>query len=221
MGLLSVDLGYFRAASPDLSSLRSQAMNIALIGAILSATSIIHTFERAQTPPASREMIRRPTNYTTIISIAGLAICLLAIITDADAMMLFAAACGLAVLASVVAIRKWRLGLWGQCGLAAVAGIVLIGFFSANPINRDADPTLWFSSQAAPVIATADRILADAGLSGTGAGTFEALLPIYRDTDNLQSIPAPATAALVAVEMGRPFLYGLIILAGIRRIYSV
>ncbi len=39
------------------------------------------------------------------------------------------------------------------------------------------------------------------------------VLPIYRDADNLQSIAAPATAALVAIEMGRPFLYGLIILA--------
>jgi hypothetical protein len=212
-GLLCVNLGYFRAALTDLSSLRSQAMNVAVIGAILSTTSIIHISERARTLPASREPAPHPTNYATTVSMVGLAICLLAIMIDADAMVLFAAACGLAVLMSVVAIRKWRLGLWGQCGLAAVATVGLIGFFSATPANHDVDPTLWFSSQPAPILATADRILADAGLSGTGAGTFEALSPIYRDIDSPQSIPAPTTAALVAVEMGRPFLYGLIILA--------
>lgn len=212
-GLLGVDLGYFRTALTDLSPLRSQAVNIAVIGVILSATSIIHASERVQTPPASREPASHPTNYATIISIVGLAISLLAIMIDGDPMMLFAAACGLAVLMSVVAIRKWRLGLWGRCGLAAAAVMGLIGVFSANPINRDVDPTLWFSSQPAPAVATADRILSDAGLSGTGAGTFEVVLPIYRDADNLQSIAAPATAASVAIEMGRPFLYGLIILA--------
>jgi hypothetical protein len=212
-GLLIVDLGYFRASTTDVSSLRSQATNIAVIGAILSATSIIRVSERPQTHPANRKMMGQPTNYETVISIGGLAICLLAIMIDADAMMLFATACGLAVLMSVVAIRKWRFGLWGQCGLAAAGLIALVGFFSAGPINRDVDLTLWFSSQPAPVVATADRILADIGLSGTGAGTFEALVPIYRDTDSPQSIPAPPAAALVALETGRPALYGLVILA--------
>lgn len=212
-GLLCVDLGYFHAALWDLSSLRSQAMNVAVIGAILSTTSLIHISERTRTLPTSRETAPHPTNYATIVSVIGLVICLLALVIDADGMMLFAAACGLAVLMSVMAIRKWRLGLWGQCGLAAVAMVGLIGFFSATPINHNVDPTLWFSSQPVPILATADRILTDAGLSGTGAGTFEALLPIYRDIDSSQSIPAPTTATLVAVEMGRPFLYGLIILA--------
>lgn len=212
-GLLSADLGYFRTTLTDFSPLRAQAVNIAVIGTILSATSIIHASEHVQPPLAKRETASHRTNYAIIISIAGLAICLLAILIDADAVMLFAAACGLAVLMGVVAIRKWRLGLWGQCGLGAAAAIGLIGFFSATPINRDVDPTLWFSSQTPPTLATADRILADAGLSGTGAGTFEVLLPIYRDIDSLQSVPAPTTAALIAVEMGRPLLYGLIILA--------
>lgn len=212
-GLLIVDIGYFRASITDISSLRSQAMNVAVIGAILSATSIIQASERPQMPRASRDTARAAAGYPTIIPIAGLVICLLAVLLDADAMMLLAVACGLVVLMSVVAIRKWRLGLWGKCGLAATAGIGLIGFFSASPINHDLDPTLWFSSQPTPIVATADRILADAGLSGTGAGTFEALLPIYRDTDSPQSILAPATAALVAGEMGRPFLCGMVILA--------
>lgn len=211
-GLLLVNLGYSRTGATDLSPLRAQAMNIAVIGALLSATSIVHFFERSQTRPAIRDPANRPTNYASILSIVGLVICGLAIVIDADAMMLFAAACGLAIFMSVVAIRKWRMGLWGRCGLAAAAVMGLIGFFSAAPINRDVDPTLWFSSQPAPILATTDRILSDAGLSGTGAGTFEALLPIYRDVDSGQSVAAPSTTALVATEVGRPFLYGLIIL---------
>ena len=104
-GLLCVELGYFRAALTDLASLRSEAMNVAAIGAILSATNIIHISERARTLPANRETATAPMDSARIIPIAGLAICLLALVIDADAMMLFATACGVGVLVSIVAIR--------------------------------------------------------------------------------------------------------------------
>lgn len=212
-GLVAIDLGYFRVASLDIFSLRSQAINIAVIGAVLSGTSIIHSYENAQIRHPSSEKKRFSPNYPAAISILAFAVCVLAITIAADEVMLFATACGTAALISVVAIRKLRLGSWGQCGISAAAVIALVGFFAANPPNRDVDLTLWFSNQPTTVIATADRILSDASLAGTGAGSFEAVLPIYRDADLMQSITAPTTAALTAVEMGRPFFWGLVILA--------
>ncbi len=194
-GLIGVDLGYFRTASLDISSLRSQAINVAVIGTVLSGTSIIRAYESDGVRRTGNGKPNFPQNYATVISISSFAICLLAIVIDADAIMLFAAAAGTATLVSVVAIRKLRLGSWGRCGIAAAAFIGLIGFFAVSPANRDVDFTLWFSNQSSTMIAATDRMLSDASLVGTGAGTFEALLPIYRDADNAQSIVAPTTAA--------------------------
>jgi hypothetical protein len=46
---------------------------------------------------------------------------------------------------------------------------------------------------------------------GSGAGSFEALLPIYRDTAD--SLEIPTAAAIIAIEMGRPFLSTCVIVA--------
>jgi hypothetical protein len=56
--------------------------------------------------------------------------------------------------------------------------------------------------------------LAETSWTGTGAGTFSAILPIYRDIDELALGPfAPTAAAAIAVEMGRPFLWAVLIAA--------
>ncbi len=52
------------------------------------------------------------------------------------------------------------------------------------------------------------RILGDAPLRGTGAGTFAAIAPIYRDIDDQTAIStAPTAAAAIAIELGRPMLW--------------
>jgi len=50
-------------------------------------------------------------------------------------------------------------------------------------------------------------MLADAPWTGTGAGTFAALAPIYRAADAAASAAAPTAAAAIAVELGRPLLW--------------
>jgi hypothetical protein len=54
-------------------------------------------------------------------------------------------------------------------------------------------------------------MLSDAKWGGSGAGSFEALLPIYRDTAD--SLEIPTAAAIIAIEMGRPFLWICVIVA--------
>jgi FtsH-binding integral membrane protein len=56
-------------------------------------------------------------------------------------------------------------------------------------------------------------MLSDVRWTGVGAGCFNALLPIYRDVDDAAANEAPTTAALIAIELGRPALWALIILA--------
>ena len=57
-----------------------------------------------------------------------------------------------------------------------------------------------------------ERMIAD-NSGGTGAGTFSALLPIYRDIDDATVlVGAPTTAAQVIIEMGRPALWIFVIM---------
>ena len=81
--------------------------------------------------------------------------------------------------------------------------------------DRNFDITLAFASQAPrPLITVTQRVLAETSWAGTGAGTFAAALPIYRDVDELATgyIP-PTAAAAIAVEMGRPFFWATLIAA--------
>jgi hypothetical protein len=77
------------------------------------------------------------------------------------------------------------------------------------------DLTLAFATHApAPLIAVTRRVLTETGWAGTGAGTFAAVLPIYRDIDALATGPiAPTAVAAIAVEMGRPFLWVILVAA--------
>ena len=58
------------------------------------------------------------------------------------------------------------------------------------------------------------RLLAETSWTGTGAGTFAAVLPIYQNIDELTTGEiAPTAAAAIAVEMGRPIFW--VILAAV------
>ena len=59
-----------------------------------------------------------------------------------------------------------------------------------------------------PPTAISERVLDDAPLVGTGAGTFAALAPIYRQIDDppFRSVASTAAATL-AIELGKPMLW--------------
>lgn len=213
-GLIVSDLGYLRFVQLDVSAPRGQALNIAVIGLILSCATAIRTYENHEMRRARSERSDTSPAIAIAVSIVALTICLSVVVADADAAVLLATVFGVSILISTTAIRRLRLGPWGQSGIAAAAIIGTIGFFAVNPTNKEVDPTLSLSSQPNAVIATTERMLSDAKWAGTGGGTFEALLPMYRDADGTYS-KAPTAAAAVAVEMGRPFLWGLVILASI------
>ena len=57
--------------------------------------------------------------------------------------------------------------------------------------------------------------MADAPMTGTGAGTFEALFPIYQSLGEASQAEPPTTAALIVVEMGRPALLVALIITSV------
>ena len=94
------------------------------------------------------------------------------------------------------------------CRVAALAAVVVVGFFAVVPAKKDASPTLALSTHGQT--SSIERMLADAKWGGSGAGSFEALLPIYRDSE-VDSLEIPTAAATIAIEMGQPFLWACVI----------
>ena len=127
----------------------------------------------------------------------------------------FAVACGVATLAVVVVTRRFSFGPWGYSAIISVALVVAIAAVAPRAGSRTMDLTLAFATRApAPLIAVTQRVLTETGWTGTGAGTFAAILPIYQDIDELATgSAAPTAAAAIAVEMGRPFLWAILLAA--------
>jgi hypothetical protein len=209
--LVGQDMGLLRFGE-GFNDERSQMLTIVVVGLVLSCAMMLRTYDNYRR--------RRPSgkpDASTIVaataSIAAMVVCLSAVAINADAALLLATAAGILVLLGLAAIHRWRFGPWGQAGIAATAAIALIGFFAASPANRASDLTLALSSQPQASIAAAERMLFDAKWTGTGAGTFGALLPIYRDVGDALPDAPPTAAAAIAIELGRPLLWLIVILA--------
>ena len=140
-------------------------------------------------------------------------VCFTAVVLNADAVIIFSAAFGIGTVMAVWAIRQFGLRLWGISGIAAVAVLGTAILLVSAPSIKDTDATLALSNRSQGSIAATARMLSDVRWTGIGAGCFGALLPIYRDVDDAATNDAPTTAALIAIEFGRPALWALIILA--------
>ena len=109
----------------------------------------------------------------------------------------------------ITIIRRLQLQLWGIAIIAISltgAGVLLI---AAQPSARGRSLLLSFavSSPTSPP-SVSERVLKDAPLAGTGAGTFAVVAPIYREMDDPPTDSVAATtAASLGIELGRPLLW--------------
>lgn len=184
----------------------------AALGVLLSIAMAIRAIDQLRRP---RRSSRPPVGpllailtcaiLSSTVSVAAIALC-------SGLTALIAVLLGVTTLLTVVAIRRWFFGPWGRAGVLATAAMLFIASFTFVPVNRDADLTLALSTQTR---AATERMLQDTHPIGTGAGTFVALLPIYGDVGMLAMRERPTAAAAVAVEMGRTFLCGLLIVTAI------
>jgi hypothetical protein len=207
--LIGLDVGFSLFTDLGHFVQRPQMWTVALLGFILSCATALRAYEHSQRQRATDAS----TWAAATASIAVMAICLSAIATSAHPAVLLAAASGVFILVGLAVIRRLRLGPWEQSGIAAAGIIALIGLSAAIPANRVGDIMLAWPSEPQVSIETAERMLADAKWVGTGAGTFAALLPIYRDVDDADFHAAPTAAVAIAIEMGRPLLWLLVIAA--------
>jgi len=187
----------------------TQAIDCVAMGVIIAAIAIIRTLERYETRHASPDRSVPGLLSTFAGCAAALAVCITVLIISAPIGTLVATGYGVVALMSVVLIRRLGLGTWGTLAIA-VPAIAIAGFLVVSePGLRAKSFTLAFATQApASLTSMSQRILDDAPLTGTGAGTFAAIAPIYREIDD-QTAPstAPTAAAALAVELGRPMLW--------------
>jgi hypothetical protein len=120
------------------------------------------------------------------------------VVFSGDPTALFAALFGASLLLAVLVIRKGHLGSWGQAGTAAVLALALATFITFMPGRAESEMVTRMTDDARPL--------------GIGAGALAALAPIYGDWPTLAAADI-STAAIVTIEMGRPFLWLTVLIA--------
>ena len=206
------DRGYFFfPAGLARPGSRAEGLNVAIIGLVLAGAAAIHAFERSR---STRSRSRKSTWPLAAFSAAVFVVCLSAILARPTAIGIFAALFGLGTLSAVLVARRLRLGRWGQAGIAAIAFVATVGFVLISSGPRETDATLMLAAGSQASLAIADRMLLDVTWTGTGAGTFDALVPIYRTISAASEVvTAPTAAASIAIELGVPVLWILTICA--------
>ena len=212
--VLAAGLGGFTFLS-DGGPAGHAATDSAGLGVIIAAAAAFHMFERGKAQPPDQRGSALWHWLAFVACLIAVAICTLAVIVGATSQAYFAVACGVATLAVAVVTRRFNFGPWGYSAIISVALVVAIAAVALQPGSRTMDLTLAFAAHApAPLIAVTQRVLTETSWAGTGAGTFAAILPIYQDIDELATgSVAPTAAAAIAVEMGRPFLWAILLAA--------
>jgi hypothetical protein len=194
---------------------RAQAIDCVAMGAIISAAAGIRTLERFETRKSSPGRSVPVLLWTLAACSAAFALCLKILIFGSNGGVIIATSYGLVTLGSVFAIRRLALGAWGIAAFAVptIGAAILIA--ASAPGLRTNSASLAFAASPASLTAVSQRMLDDAPVTGTGAGTFAAIAPIYRDADDLApASAAPAAAATFAIELGWPLLWLIVAAMG-------
>jgi hypothetical protein len=188
---------------------RGQASVVAVIGILLACAMAIDAIDQLR---RSDRLQRSRTKAVVTLSVAILSflICTAATLIRANPAVAITTLFSAGMLFAVFAIRRWLLGPWGAAGLAAAAAVGMLSAFGAIPVQKDAQLVTALSTQTQ---AATERMLSDVAPAGSGAGAFEARLPIYRDISTAAMQEHPTAAALIMIEMGPAFLTGLVIAA--------
>ena len=212
IALISVMSELFPLGVALASFAQPQAIDCTSLGILAAAAACVRTLERYATRHLSSPHSPQVLVWTLVACGAALSLCAVALVLRAGQEVLAATGCGLLVLACTMTIRWFELRLLGATTLAALSIACAILLLVHQPFDRGKSLPLAFATSST---ALSERLLSDAPLVGTGAGTFAALAPIYREIDDPPPDPTAATmAASIGIELGKPMLWLIVALAG-------
>jgi hypothetical protein len=186
--------------------LREQAIDCASLGAIFAVAGCIRSLEHYETRRFSSRGSKGTLIRDLIIFGVAFTVCFAAVSFVGGKHLVFATMFGLGTLACVTIIRRFGLGLFGVGGMITIGIVVVIVAISVQPTMRGTSVVFGFSPELAST-ALSQRMLDDAPLAGTGAGTFPALVPIYREmSDSPSAHGASTVAGTLAIELGTPMV---------------
>ena len=174
---------------------RAQAIDCVSMGTIIAGAACIRTIERYETRLSSPQRSVPVLLWTFVACSTALTICGAAELFDATREILIATAFGMFALICISLVRRFALGAVGTAAIAAPALGAAILLLAYHPVERGTSVSLAFTGASDPsLIALNERVLYDAPFVGTGAGTFAALAPIYRQIDD----PPPGSTSATA-----------------------
>ncbi len=187
---------------------RSQAIDSAAIGTIVAAAVGIRTLERYETRHANPLRSDATLVRTFVACGAALLICSVAFAFASTGRAMIAAGYGFGTVIAVAVIRRLGLGPWGVAAIAVPAIGLAVLLIASEPGLRTKGVALAFAAPSPlALISASQRTLDDTAWTGTGAGTFAAIMPIYRDIDDPVISTAPTAVAALSIELGRPMLW--------------
>jgi hypothetical protein len=211
--MIGHDVMHFTFLNGDRGSTgRAQARDCVALGLIASTAAAIRTFERRETahlhPKRSAMTLSQTFAEGLAVTLCGVALAL-----ELSGTLLFIVTYGIGMLLTFVVIRRIGLGVWGGTAVAGTALLVAIAMIGSQSAIRHTDLTLAFSlQQKGALISVTQRILADVPWTGTGAGTFASLLPIYLDAGDIAAdAVAPTAASNTTIALGRPMFWMIVV----------
>lgn len=181
---------------------RTQAIDCAAIGAIVAAAAGVRALERSTGLPRPRRSV-----VALLLTCTALVICALSLFFGSANAVMLATGYGVGVVIVVAAVRRLGLGPLGLIA-AAVLGVGAATLLIASEPGLRTQGLAFAFAVPAPtaLISASQRALNDAQWLGTGAGTFAALMPIYREI-NQPAMSTPPTAVIaLAIELGWPMV---------------
>lgn len=185
------------------------AVDGASLGIIFALAAAMHISEQRTARQHGQKGSTISYRSASVGCLVCFVICFVAVIVEGTSQTYYAIICGVTTFALLIVIRRFSLGPWGTAAIVSVILFAAIGVVVLKSVTRTLDLTVAFASQApTPLIMVTQRLLLETSWTGTGAGTFAAVLPIYRNIDELTTGEvAPTAAAAIAVEMGQPIFW--------------
>jgi hypothetical protein len=205
--LLLMAHGLFSPVLEFSTFMNAQAADCAAMGAVIAGVACMRSLERYESRHGRSHGSVPTLLWTLAASGVALVLCVAAVIFEEPPEVLFATACGVVIIGWIIVVRRFRLGAWGVVPFVVVVSSVALLVFSTHPVERGQSALLAFAASSSEAVVS-QRMLKDAPLVGTGAGTFAALIPVYRAIDDPPGSSEAATAAATfAIELGRPLLW--------------